>query len=232
MLRLIVGIPRTAVCVDRASARRSTSVRAAAKPPVAPDADRHFSRDVGRTAAADAVGRCHCHSRRLVPRVLRTHAAQLLQLLGIVCDITDSTGAEWCAGRRVCPTRPSAHLVRKLWATTSAESILLEILTYHSISSICRCLFRNSHWARYTVQSKAELKWQCHSRKVLRQCTDRYLQCKLLSITGWYIRGGSRGVSRHPPFCLGALFWKEHFWKHVVTVFSWTGCFVNMKQEL
>ena len=46
----------------------------------------------------------------------------------------------------------------------------------------------------------------------------------------WRI-GGSR-VSRYPLFCLGALFEKSIFWKHVVAVFSWTGCFVFTKQEL
>ena len=57
------------------------------------------------------------------------------------------------------------------------------------------------------------------------------VQCECVMVDGggvcwWRIQGVSR-VSRHPPFCLGALFWKEHILKTCRYGFSRTGCSVN-----
>jgi len=74
-------------------------------------------------------------------------------------------------------------------------------------------------WAQETIIKKGQhidATWRIRLNDPLRRCG---LISHLFDHLQWRIQGVSR-VSRHPPFCLGAIFEKNIFCQHVVTVFS------------
>jgi len=92
--------------------------------------------------------------------------------------------------------------------------------------------WQRKHWT--STELRATRAWSVHHTDASSDfaCCLPSLHINTTRWTQWRIQEGVQGVQTPALLFRCHFFEKNIFWKHVITVFRWTGCFVNTKQEL